>query len=155
MASIATRIGAKALRTRWLVRAPIGLYRAGLGFLFGSRMLLLQHTGRASGRARYVVLEVIERPAAGTYVVVSGFGAKTQWFRNVQADPRVRVSCGTRRSVPARATLLSSDESAAVLRRYADAHPKTWANLRAAIEHAVGRPVDDLPMVRLDLTGSS
>ena len=155
MASIAARIGAKALRTRWLVRAPIGLYRAGLGFLFGSRMLLLQHTGRTSGQARYVVLEVVEHPAADQYIVVSGFGVKSQWYRNVQADPRVRVSCGTRRSAPARATLLSHDESAAVLRRYAAAHPKAWANLRATIEHAVGGPVDSLPMVRLDLIAAA
>ncbi|MGH7735078.1 MAG: nitroreductase family deazaflavin-dependent oxidoreductase, partial [Gemmatimonadales bacterium] len=30
------------LRVRWLVRAPIGLYRARLGFLFGSRLLMLE-----------------------------------------------------------------------------------------------------------------
>jgi hypothetical protein len=37
------------LRTRWIVRAPVGLYRARLGFLLGPRMLMLEHTGRKSG----------------------------------------------------------------------------------------------------------
>ncbi|WP_345496653.1 hypothetical protein [Nocardia callitridis] len=35
--NLATRIGARVLQTRWLVRAPIWLYRAGLGFLVDSR----------------------------------------------------------------------------------------------------------------------
>jgi hypothetical protein len=37
------------LRVRWVVRVPVGLYRARLGFLFGSRLLMLEHTGRKSG----------------------------------------------------------------------------------------------------------
>ncbi|MET8156751.1 hypothetical protein ABZT47_10295 [Sphaerisporangium sp. NPDC005289] len=44
-----TAIGARVLRTRRLVRAPIWLYRAGLGILFGSRLLMLEHIGRTTG----------------------------------------------------------------------------------------------------------
>ena len=62
------------LRVRWLARAPIGLYRARLGFLLGSRLLMLEHLGRKSGARRYVVLEVVARPRPGTYVVASAFG---------------------------------------------------------------------------------
>jgi deazaflavin-dependent oxidoreductase (nitroreductase family) len=140
-------LGARALRTRWLVRAPILLYRAGLGFLFGSRLLMLEHVGRTSGARRFVVLEVVERPGRDEYVIVSGFGPRAQWYRNILAEPMVRVSCGFRRGLLARATPLSDDESAAALRRYAEAHPKAWANLRASIEAAVGRAVEGLPMV--------
>lgn len=64
-----TAWAAGLLRVRWLVRAPIGLYRAHLGFLFGSRLLMLEHTGRKSGTRRYVVLEVVGHPRPGTYVV--------------------------------------------------------------------------------------
>jgi hypothetical protein len=35
------RLGAAALRARWLVRAPIWLYRAHLGIVFGRRLLML------------------------------------------------------------------------------------------------------------------
>ncbi|MGW4714622.1 hypothetical protein [Nocardia sp. NPDC004260] len=31
-------IGARLLRTRWFVRAPIAVFRARLGFLFGGRL---------------------------------------------------------------------------------------------------------------------
>jgi hypothetical protein len=48
---------------RALLRAPIWLYRAGLGGLLGRRVLLLTHIGRSTGRARQVVLEVAARDA--------------------------------------------------------------------------------------------
>lgn len=60
---------------RTLFRAPILLYRLGLGGLLGSRFTLLTHTGRSSGRPRQVVLEVVGRhQASGGYLVASGFG---------------------------------------------------------------------------------
>jgi len=59
--------GAALLQVRWFVRSPIWLYRARLGFVFGSRLLMLEHVGRTSGHRRYVVLEVIARPAPGRY----------------------------------------------------------------------------------------
>ena len=73
----------------------------------------------------------------------NGFG----WL----ADPHCFVSIGRRRHVAAEATLLGDDESARVLERYRQAHPRAWARLRAAIEHAVRHPVTGLPMVRLTL----
>ena len=68
-----------------------------------------------------------------------------------RSDPNVRVSCGTRRRTPATATALPAQQSAAALENYAQRHPKAWAALRATIEHAVGHPVDTLPMVALRL----
>jgi hypothetical protein len=53
MSGVGTRLRAKALHTRWVVRTPIGLYRAGLGFVFGSRLLMLEHRGRSSGARRF------------------------------------------------------------------------------------------------------
>lgn len=152
VAGIIAVMGARALRTRRLVRAPIWIYRAGLGFVFGSRLLMLQHRGRKTGARRRVVLEVVDHPARDEYVVVAGFGEHAQWYRNILADPAVRVSCGLRRDVPATAVPMTEDESAAALRGYAQRHATAWANLRATIEKAVGHPVQGLPMVRLKIT---
>lgn len=146
-----TELGARLLRTRAFVRAPILLYRAGLGFLFGSRLLMLEHIGRKSGARRFVVLEVVDRPAPDRIVIVSGFGARAQWYRNIQANSRVRVWIGIRRGAAATATPMTEDESAAALARYAAEHPGTWKRLRATIEQATGAPVDSLPMVLLQL----
>lgn len=148
-------VGARILRSRLLVRAPIAVYHAGLGRLFGSRMLLLEHTGRRTGRTREVVLEVADRPAPDRYVVVSGFDTRAQWLRNVSAQPRVRVSVGRRRSVPATARVMPSKEAARVLAGYAEQRSRWWVWFRPIVEQTMGRPVDDSappPTVELHLT---
>jgi hypothetical protein len=43
-------LAARLLRVRWVVRAPIGLYQARLGFLFGSRLLMLDAPTLTVGR---------------------------------------------------------------------------------------------------------
>jgi deazaflavin-dependent oxidoreductase (nitroreductase family) len=149
------RAGERILRTRWLVRAPIWLFRAGAGFLFGGRLLLLEHTGRNSGLTRYVVLEVVSRPASGSFVVASGFGPNAQWYRNVVAHPLVRVRWSARPAAKAMAHPLAQREAAAILTAYATAHPQTWAKLGPVFEATLGAPIDgpatELPMVRFDV----
>jgi deazaflavin-dependent oxidoreductase (nitroreductase family) len=145
----------RLLRTRWLVRIPIRLYRRRLGFLFGSRLLMLEHIGRKSGAKRYVVLEVVDHPQPRTYVVVSGFGPRAQWFRNIQADPHVRVFVGGRKPVTATARVLGPEQSGAVLASYARRHPRAWKALRPVFETTLGAAIDEnstqLPLVALDL----
>ncbi len=136
----------RLLRVRWVVRAPIWLYGKGLGFLLGNRLLLLEHRGRRSGELRYVVLEVVDRPSVDTYVIVSGFGEKSQWCRNVLADPRVRVTVGWRRTSPAVAELLSDDAAQTVLDRYAERHPRAWKHLLRALEETSNTTQLRLPM---------
>jgi deazaflavin-dependent oxidoreductase (nitroreductase family) len=114
-------------------------------------MLLLEHRGRRSNLQRRVVLEVIDRPSSDTYVIVSGFGEASQWYRNLRADPQVRVSVGWRRNVAAAATLLSPDDAEATLSRYAQRHPRTWEHLRHILERALHTDDLRLPMFALQL----
>ena len=149
------RWGARVLRNRALMRAPIWLYRARLGFLFGSRTLMLEHTGRKTGARRYVVLEVIGHPAPGTYVITSGFGERAQWFRNLMASPRVRVSVAGQGPRPATARRLPTAEADAALADYVSRHPRAWAKFKTILEHTLGTEVSEhrtpLPMVELRL----
>lgn len=148
-------IGARILRTRRLVRAPIWLYRVRAGALLGSRMLMLEHVGRSSGLRRYVVLEVVDHPAPDRYLVASGFGAKAQWFRNIVANPEVRVWVGSHRPASARAGVLDQPTVDRVLADYAARHPASWGQFRAVLEATLGEPIGDvdipLPMVELRL----
>ena len=148
-----SEILARLLKNRALVRAPIWLYRAHLGFVMGQRMLLLEHIGRKTGARRYAVLEVVERPAPDRYVIVSGFGARSQWYQNLLAKPQVHVSVGSRRRVPAVATPMSRDAAKAALTRYAVRYPRTWARIEPTLEAALKTPELDLPMVTLELAG--
>ncbi|ONM50000.1 nitroreductase family deazaflavin-dependent oxidoreductase [Nocardia donostiensis] len=150
------RLATRALHNRHLMRAPIWLYRARLGFLLGSRLLMLEHRGRKTGLRRYVILEVIDHPEPDRYVVVSGFGTKAQWFRNIQADPRTHVWTGRRHRTPATARVLLQEQAAASLQRYTRQHPRAWETMKPAVENTLGAPIDErapeLPMVELHLT---
>lgn len=126
-------LASRLLRTRALVRAPIALFRSGLGFLAGGRLLLLEHRGRTSGAPRYVVLEVSGRPDRDAYVVVAGLGPRSQWYRNVVADPRVLVSVGRHRRVRCLARTLPPDAGARLLRTYAGEHAGGWAVLEPVL----------------------
>lgn len=107
-------------------RLPLLLYRFGFGALFGERFLRLSHIGRKSGRVRRTVIEVIRSDReAGTYMVASGFGPKSDWFQNIERNPNVLVTVGPR-IVPARAEQLSIEESARELREYAQRHPVAY-----------------------------
>lgn len=147
----------RLLGLRPLVRAPIWLFRARMGWLVGPRFLLLEHRGRVSGLKRFVVLEVIGRTATGTYYVASGFGTHSQWYRNVMADNRVRVTVGLRGVRTARARRLSEAEAREVLSPYRSAHPRTWKTLLAVLESTLGEPVSDdgseLPLIALTVDG--
>ncbi|QDP95812.1 nitroreductase family deazaflavin-dependent oxidoreductase [Microlunatus elymi] len=153
-ARLSARIGARILRTRAVVRAPIWLYRAGFGFVFGRRLLLLEHIGRRSGVARYVVLEVDGRSTRGGYVVASGFGTRAQWYRNLIKQPEVRIQIGWSGWLPARARQLPDDEAAAVLDRYAEQHPTAWQQLRPIFSETLGADIEvggtSLPMIALE-----
>jgi deazaflavin-dependent oxidoreductase (nitroreductase family) len=146
---------ARILRTRRLVRAPMYLYRFGFGFVFGHRMLLLEHRGRRSGLPHHTVLEVVEHPTPDTYVIVSGFGEASQWYRNLIADPRVRISVGRGRNAPAVATLLAPDAAETSLAHYAAEHPRTWNRLRRTLEKALHTDDLRLPMFAIQLSSTS
>lgn len=147
--------GARILRSRPLMRAPIWIYKARAGAVLGSRLLMLEHIGRKSGVRRYVVLEVVDHPTPHSYVVVSGFGEKAQWFRNIKANPQVRVYVGSRGPLPATARIMTQQEADHALGAYISAHPQAWERFRPVLEHTIGSPVSatntPLPMVELRL----
>lgn len=135
------------------MRAPIWFYRAGVGFLFGSRLLMLEHVGRSSGATRYAVLEVVSRPTKSSVVIASAVGRKAQWFQNLVAEPQCRVSIGWRRHAEARATVLSPEDAVHFLADYQSQHPEVWERLKSLMTDLHGGdPNFELPLVRLELS---
>ncbi len=114
---------------RKLYRLPIRMFRLRLGWLLGTRFILVNHLGRRSGIRRQVVLEVVEHDAAtGSYVVPSGYAGRAAWYQNVCAHPTVTVQVG-RRVMRATAQTLSADEGAALLIAYAKRSPRLTVKL--------------------------
>lgn len=102
------------LLMRWFYRAPVVIYRVGLGGLMPAQ-LLLTTVGRKSGQPRRAVVEVLGHDAAtDTYHIMSGCGGRSDWIRNLQANPAVRVQVRWRK-FPAQATTLPEKEAEEVL----------------------------------------
>lgn len=105
------------------MRAPVWFYRLGLGWLLGRRFLLLEHTGRRSGRTRQTVLEVAGHEAAtDTYYVASGWGPGSDWYQNLRHAPEARIQVGARK-LAVRAELLSPEACGRAMVDYARRHP--------------------------------
>lgn len=108
---------------RWLLRFPITLYRLGLGGLLGGRFLLINHVGRKSGQMRQTVVEVAGHDRdSDTYYVASGWGYKSNWYRNLLAHPDVSIQVGHRK-LSVHADNLSPETGAQVLLAYRKQHP--------------------------------
>lgn len=142
---------------RLALRLPILFYRAGLGPLFGKRLLLLHHTGRVSDLDRMTVLEVVSHnPAEASWTVASGFGPRADWYLNLRAQPKTLIRFGSRpHAVTAR--FLPPEDGAGIMADYARRHPRTARRLCGFM----GLPVDGgeasfreagkaIPFVRLE-----
>lgn len=74
---------------RLLLRAPILLYRARLGWLLGRRFVYVVHRGRRSGKRRETVLEVVRYgPDTPEIFIASGWGTRSGWYLNLGPTPR-------------------------------------------------------------------
>lgn len=114
---------------RFGLKLPLVLYRLHLGWLLGQRFLRLTHVGRKSGKRYQTLVEVVDYdPITDSYIVTSGWGEKSDWFRNIQKTPEVMISVG-RRQLDAKAERLSTDQAQLRLLNYARKHPRAFREL--------------------------
>lgn len=142
---------------KFFFRAPLFLYRVGLGGLLGQRFLLLNHIGRKSGKPRQSVLEVVNyNKTTDTYTIASGFGKKSDWYLNILAHPQVDIQVGWRK-LAVTAVPLSPETSGQAMVDYARRYPVAAKNLGKLIGYnvsteeeyrAVGR--DLIPFIALE-----
>jgi deazaflavin-dependent oxidoreductase (nitroreductase family) len=114
---------------KWILQAPKWIFRAHLGFIFGSRFLLLEHIGRKSGKRYQTPLEVASRDREhDEYIVTSGTGVNADWYRNIRANPAVAIWLGSRR-YPVKQRFLPTAEAVERMKEYERKHPKAAAKL--------------------------
>jgi deazaflavin-dependent oxidoreductase (nitroreductase family) len=67
----------------------LGLGNIGNGNRYVGWIMVIKHRGRKSGLTRYAPVNYFED---GDFVYcTAGFGPRTHWYRNMQADPRVEL----------------------------------------------------------------
>jgi deazaflavin-dependent oxidoreductase (nitroreductase family) len=99
----------------------------GFGRFLGRTMLVLTTRGRNTGRPRHTMVSYVR--VGGRDYILSGWGPRAQWFRNLQASPRVSVQTGLE-TYSANARLVESEaEFADVAQRMLagfDSHFEPW-----------------------------
>ena len=125
----------EAAEVRWFGRSI-------LSTLYRTPVLVLETTGRRTGRRRRTTL-AYHRDGDGSLLVVGGAGGQSRtpdWVANLRADPRCTVIVD-RSERPVTATELTGDDRATV-----------WSDLRSVFpridqyERQAGHPV---PVIRL------
>jgi deazaflavin-dependent oxidoreductase (nitroreductase family) len=118
-------------------KLPIFIYRVGLGWILGNRFLLLRHRGRKTGKIRTAVLEVIHsKPEKGVYLVVSGFGNRSDWYLNILQHNKVEIQISNKRW-PATAHQLEADHAAQVILAYAQKYPGNLETLSKLVGYEI------------------
>ena len=108
---------------RLLNRFPVWMFRLGLGWLFGNQLVMITHTGRKTGKPRCVVVEIVRYDrGTNTLLILSGWGERSDWFRNMAQTPEVVVQVGLRKW-PAVAARLSAQEAERELLAYLRRRP--------------------------------
>jgi deazaflavin-dependent oxidoreductase (nitroreductase family) len=108
---------------RAVFRAPESIYRVGLGWVLGYRFLAVSHRGRRTGQIHETVLEVIRFDRRGMEsVVVSAYGAGADRYRNIRAEPALRVRTGRLDYTPEQ-RFLDLEEVRAVAEEFCRDHP--------------------------------
>jgi F420H(2)-dependent quinone reductase len=130
---------------RWVTRLHAWVYRRSggrvLGRMGGQPVLLLQTTGRRSGRARTTPVQYLAD--GDTFVVVAsnaGAARPPAWYLNLRADPHARIEVGPR-SAEVRAQEAAGQERA-----------ELWQRLTAAnryLERAARKAGRELPLMAL------
>ena len=80
---------------RYIFKTPRIFWRSGLGPITGKIFILLTTVGRKSGMPRRTMIEY--HTVNGIKYAACAFGMRSDWFKNILADPRVTIqtSSGT------------------------------------------------------------
>ncbi len=114
---------------RLVFKIPILFYKIGLGGLIAGKIILLETTGRRSGKNRLTPLEYSVNGQTGDYFLMSGWNGKSDWYQNACACPQVHLWRGTRK-MPAEARPASNEEVVCELEKVLQIYPKaskTWS----------------------------
>lgn len=130
-AQIITRLVTKRVGPvmRLVFKTPILFYRVGLGGWLGKHILLLQTTGRRTGKIRLTPLEYGYNPHTGAYFLMTGWKGQSDWYRNARSNPRVQLWVGEQR-IQGIARPASIEEVVMEMEKVLSVYPKavkTWS----------------------------
>lgn len=114
---------------------PQIVYAIGLGPLIGRMVLLLTTIGRKSGKERITQLQYEE--IDGCYFVAAALGEKTDWYRNILANSRVKIRVKSKRLTGLAEIITETEKKAAFLEYRYKKHP----HMVGSIMRSGGMPI--------------
>jgi deazaflavin-dependent oxidoreductase (nitroreductase family) len=128
----------RMISLRSAFRLPVQLYHRNLGWLLGRRFLMVTHTGRRTGKRHDTVLETMAHRGS-EMIVMSAFGRNAHWLRNIQVNPDIHITTGSR---PFAATfrILTQAEAIAVMAEYEHRNRLAMPIIRAVLTRLLGWP---------------
>ncbi len=90
---------------------PVLVDQLGLGWLLGRQFLVVTHRGRRSGLIRRTGVMVLHEDQQIREVIVAAGSLKSDWYRNIQAEPALLVAIAGHRFTPIQ-RLVSAEELA-------------------------------------------
>ena len=87
---------------RFVFKLPLHLWRLGLGRFLPANFLVLTTTGRKSGLPRHTMLEHAQ--IGENFYIGSGWGRRSDWVRNLEANPLATVQTVRAGTVSVRAS---------------------------------------------------
>jgi deazaflavin-dependent oxidoreductase (nitroreductase family) len=139
---------------KFFFKTPVWLYKMGLGGmerLVGAEWMLLTTIGRKSGKPRQTMVDILEYDqAADTYYIEAAYGARADWYKNIQANPLFEAQAG-RRKFRARAGELTSDNAADMLVQFYRRKPAYTRSVMAMVGMKF-EGEDDLRAIAKNLT---
>jgi len=86
---------------KFFFKVPVILHKMGLGgweHLIGAQWMLITHTGRKSGKRYDSMVDVMDYDkATDTYYIEAAYGARADWYKNIQANSVFEAKVGRRK----------------------------------------------------------
>lgn len=103
---------------KFFFKVPVILHKIGLSGwerLIGAQWMLITHIGRKSGKRYDSMVDVMDYDkASDTYYIEAAYGARADWYKNIQANPVFEAKV-RRRKFKARAGALTTEGASEML----------------------------------------
>ena len=111
---------------KFLFKVPVWLHKMGLGGwerLVGAQWMLITTKGRKTGKLRHTMVDVMDYDkASDTYYIEAAYGARADWYKNIQANPIFEAKVG-RIKFNARAGALTTEGASEMLVQFYRSKP--------------------------------
>ncbi len=139
---------------KFFFKVPVWLHKMGLGGwekLIGAQWMFITTIGRKTGKRRETMVDVMDYDkATDTYYIEAAYGARADWYKNIQSNPVFEAQVG-RRKFKARAGALSTEGAGELLVQFFHSKP-AYTRSVMAMAGMKFKDENDLRIIGKDLT---